>query len=214
MTHSHSEDEIREYAALYALGGLSQFEARSFEEHLDAGCETCRTELQAFDSVVEQLAWAEVTVAPAVDVRERLLACVAEEAAARAVDANSSAPETNLPNAGIFIIPAGAGEWQPTPDEGVFAKELFRNEGSGLVTSLVRMSPGARVPRHRHIGIEQCLVLEGDLRTGGDVTTSGDYICAPAHTIHQELHTEQGNLLLIIAPASFEVLPPAPEQHA
>lgn len=226
MTQSstpHNAEEITERAALYALGGLSQSEARAFEEHLDAGCAACVAELRSFDVVVEQLAWADVGVTPSFEVRDKLLARVAlepQQSAGKSAAASKPTAEavttTNrvTPNAGLFSIRAGAGEWQETEDAGVTFKQLFTDEARGMVTSLVRMSAGARVPKHRHRDIEQCLVLEGDLRSGGEVMTSGDFICGMPDTVHEELSTEQGNLLLIIAPESYEVLQPLSNRSA
>ncbi|HVF50987.1 MAG TPA: cupin domain-containing protein [Pyrinomonadaceae bacterium] len=221
MTQSstpHTTEEITERAALYAVGGLGPSEARDFEEHLDAGCAECVAELRSFDVVVEQLAWDDVGVTPSVEVRDKLLARVAleprESAVASQPTAEASPTNATTANAGLFSIRAGARPWEATEDDGVFYKQLFNDEAHGLVTSLVRMSPGARVPKHRHKGIEQCLVLEGDLRTGDEVMTSGDFICAMPGTVHQELTTEQGNLLLIIAPESYEVLRPVSNPSA
>ncbi|HYP54037.1 MAG TPA: hypothetical protein VEQ42_10885, partial [Pyrinomonadaceae bacterium] len=73
MNNTHTEDEIRERAALYALGCLNQFEARAFEQHLDEGCDSCVNELASFDTVVEQLAWADAVSSPPREVRDKLL---------------------------------------------------------------------------------------------------------------------------------------------
>jgi hypothetical protein len=43
------------------------------------------------------------------------------------------------------------------------------------------------------------------LRSGGAVNFSGDYLCAQPGTIHEQLTSEQGALLLIVAPESYEV---------
>lgn len=220
MKHSHVEDEIRERASLYALGGLSQIEAAAFEEHLAEGCETCATEFESFVYVTEQLAWADIGASPPHDVREKLLSRIALEALpSEAVEGGSSGAREKeeeeapaLP-AGISTVRAAEGDWQPTADEGVFVKILFMDADKGMMTRLVRMTPGARVPKHRHMGVEQCLVLEGDLRTREMVAVSGDYIHALPGSVHDELYTEQGNLLLIIAPENYEVLQHGQQPH-
>jgi anti-sigma-K factor RskA len=48
MRHERATDELREVAALYALGSLTQNEARNFETHLSEGCLVCETELRQF----------------------------------------------------------------------------------------------------------------------------------------------------------------------
>jgi anti-sigma factor ChrR (cupin superfamily) len=216
MTVSHSEEEMRDRASLYALGSLEADEAAKFEQHLDEGCESCASELQAFASVVEQLAWADIGATPPAELREKLLARIALEDASSRVEekeARRVVPQASEP-LGLLMVRAGEGEWQETEDAGVFVKLLFKDAERDSATTLVRISPGARVPRHRHIGVEQCFVLEGDLRSGGAVNVSGDYICAQPGTIHEELTTEQGALLLIVAPESYEVLQAAPRRSA
>jgi anti-sigma factor RsiW len=54
--HRFSDEEMMERASLYALGALSQWEARAFEEHLSEGCERCEAELRGFEAVTESLA--------------------------------------------------------------------------------------------------------------------------------------------------------------
>src|SRR5262249_7917892 len=52
MEHKLATDEIKEQAALYALGALSQIEARAFENHLADGCEICQAAVGGFEGVV------------------------------------------------------------------------------------------------------------------------------------------------------------------
>ena len=52
-------------------------------------------------------------------------------------------------------------EWQPTRFPGCEAKTLLFDPESGLVTALMRFSPGAVLPDHEHVKIEQTYVLEG-----------------------------------------------------
>src|SRR5215471_9151454 len=85
MEHKLATDEIREKAALYALGALSQIEARAFENHLDEGCEVCRAELAGFDGVVGVLGLAAPPADPPAALRNRLLATIANEPKAAAL---------------------------------------------------------------------------------------------------------------------------------
>lgn len=62
MKHDKPGEEIEGTAALYALGALSQHEARAFESHLREGCEVCERELASFDATVSALS---LTVPPA-----------------------------------------------------------------------------------------------------------------------------------------------------
>src|SRR5260370_42091262 len=54
-------------------------------------------------------------------------------------------------------------EWQPTRFPGCEVKTLLFDRDSGLVTALMRFAPGAVLPDHEHVKIEQTYVLEGKL---------------------------------------------------
>jgi anti-sigma factor ChrR (cupin superfamily) len=66
---------------------------------------------------------------------------------------------------------------------------LIFDRASGLATSLMRMEPGAALPDHEHVMIEQTWVLEGHLvdQTGPDVgieCKAGQFIWRPAGSRH------------------------------
>ena len=54
-------------------------------------------------------------------------------------------------------------EWQKTRFPGCEAKTLLFDAETGLVTALMRFAPGAVLPDHEHVKIEQTYVLEGKL---------------------------------------------------
>ena len=54
-------------------------------------------------------------------------------------------------------------EWQKTRFAGCEAKTLLFDKSTGLVTALMRFAPGAVLPDHEHVKIEQTYVLEGKL---------------------------------------------------
>lgn len=203
MTHTQATDGTAEaaceMAVLYALGALDAEEARAFEEHLGGGCEACAAEVEGLADVCGALALAQPPRTPPTSAREKLLARVAGE---------SRAASTAAGALDLLVVRAGEGAWVETSDPGVFIKQLFVDHEHDTYTTLVRMSPGARVPAHRHRGVEQCLVLEGDLRSVANILVAGDFNCAPAGSIHDELTTERGALLLIVAPESYEVIEP------
>jgi len=115
------------------------------------------------------------------------------------------AQRANVPS-DFLIVRAGEGEWRPTEDRGVSFKLLFVDRERATVTTLLRMEPGARIPRHRHLGVEQCLVLEGDVRSGPYQMAAGDFNCSLPGSIHDELITDGGALLLLVSPESYERL--------
>jgi anti-sigma factor ChrR (cupin superfamily) len=89
--------------------------------------------------------------------------------------------------------------WKNSGVPGVDIKTLFREPALGRSTYLVRMEPGAVLPGHRHGDVEQCLVIEGDIRWGEMVYEKGDFVAMGKDTEHPELRTVGGNVLLLIA---------------
>lgn len=205
MSHTAAHEEMRELAALYALGALPPEEARIFEEHLAEGCATCAEELREYESVAAELALTATPAAPPAGARERLLARVSEEKGGRDGGAES-APSRFKGASDFLVVRAAEGEWVETADPGVFVKLLFVDKERDTVTTLVRLDPGASIPAHRHLGVEQCLVVEGVMRSGETILRAGDFNCAMKGSIHEEIYAEQGALLLIVSPESYEVL--------
>src|SRR3984957_6466055 len=53
--------------------------------------------------------------------------------------------------------------WQKTRFPGCEAKTLLFDRSTGLMTALMRFAPGAVLPDHEHVNIDQTYVLEGSL---------------------------------------------------
>ena len=66
-------------------------------------------------------------------------------------------------------------EWKPTGTAGV-ERSLFRNNDAGGRSSVVRITKGARVPRHAHHGDDEGVVLAGTVLIGGAELGEGDYL--------------------------------------
>ncbi|HEX8151430.1 MAG TPA: cupin domain-containing protein [Pyrinomonadaceae bacterium] len=200
MSHTTFDEEAAGRAALYALGALEGAEAREFEEHLAAGCARCEAGLREFETVAGDLGLAAPEAEPPAGVRARLLALVSEDKGGGESGAGD-AP-------GFLVVRAGEGRWRPTDDAGVSFKLLFADSERGTVTTLVRMEPGARIRSHRHLGVEQCLVLEGDVRSGRVGMTAGDFNCSLPGSVHEELVSDGGALLLLVSPEHYEPVGP------
>lgn len=194
MTHDLTE-EITERAALYALGQLPDEDALRFESHLAGQCEVCTAELRAFEEVCAELALTTPEAVPSPQVREKLLSQLGQIKQSGIVEPFPQQAST----ANTLTVYATEGEWQEL-SEGVFVKELYTDEKKGVVTSLFKMLPGTRAQAHKHLGVEECLVLEGDFHVNDLILGPGDYHRAEEGTVHQHLYSEKGNLLLIISP--------------
>ena len=82
MNHDRATEEGQELAALYALGALSQQEARAFDAHLNEGCEICAAELAQFDKVVGVLGADALPADPAAYLGDLLTVRIEKEASA------------------------------------------------------------------------------------------------------------------------------------
>ena len=100
--------------------------------------------------------------------------------------------ETLLP--GSTYVDVAKVPWLPTRFPGIEAKTLMENS-SGLSTMLMRWAPGARLPHHEHVAIEQTFVLEGSFADGDGVCTAGNYVWRRAGSRH-DAWTDEGCLLL------------------
>jgi anti-sigma factor ChrR (cupin superfamily) len=91
-------------------------------------------------------------------------------------------------------------EWQKTRFPGCEIKTLLFDAQSGLVTVLTRFAPGALLPDHEHVKIEQTYVLEGRLvdQDGPDAGLSvgpGEFVWRPAGSRHSA-HAPEGGVML------------------
>lgn len=198
MSDQSLAHEMKDLAASYALGALTQHEARAFEEHLSGACEICSAELESFEQTVNDLALGVSEEAPPERLRSDLLA--------RLNSLPSAGEKGRVPASREFLsILAGEGEWQQLL-EGVLIKQLHLDRASGIATSLVRMLPGTALPPHRHSGTEQFFVIEGDCSVRGQELGPGDFHRADAGSVHETTYTVNGTLFLLVAPEAYELL--------
>jgi anti-sigma factor ChrR (cupin superfamily) len=188
MNHHILNDEMSLQAALFAFGVLPADEAQTFQQHLDEGCAACHREVRSFQAVAEKLALTAPLVEPPAELYDRLFTELKRQPA--------SSPPLTLSRQELgksLTIRADEGEWIEKW-EGVFIKRLFKDEAKGTVTTLYKLSPGASIPKHRHIGPEECLVLEGDYHINGEVLGAGDYHCALPDSVDESLYTIGGTM--------------------
>lgn len=85
--------------------------------------------------------------------------------------------------------------WQPSKFAGIEIKVLMEDKESGLLTALTRFTPGAVLPMHEHVDLEQSWVLEGSLVDDEGEARVGDYVWRPAGSRHAA-HSPDGALVL------------------
>ncbi len=81
-------------------------------------------------------------------------------------------------------VDVGAIPWEPTAYPGVEWKVLLKDEETGLLTALFKWAPGAELPLHEHVEIEQTFVLEGSIEDDEGEVTAGNFVWRPAGSRH------------------------------
>lgn len=74
--------------------------------------------------------------------------------------------------------------------------DIFWMRKSSPQIALLKYQAGASVPRHKHIGLETILVLEGDQVDDNGTALAGDLVINPAGTEHA-VKSETGCIVLI-----------------
>jgi anti-sigma-K factor RskA len=92
---STAHDDLREQAAAYVLGALTQAEREAFEAHA-ATCVECAAEVQSLSSVAEGLAHAVPQHEPSSTLRARVLASVSGPSA-------TAAPMSGVGSPGVLV---------------------------------------------------------------------------------------------------------------
>jgi anti-sigma factor ChrR (cupin superfamily) len=92
--------------------------------------------------------------------------------------------------------------WQQSRFPGCYTKPLMVDPKSGLATLLFKMDPGAELPDHEHVLIEQTYILEGSLvdKEGPDAgieVGAGEFVWRPAGSRHSAWSPKGGTFLAI-----------------
>jgi anti-sigma factor ChrR (cupin superfamily) len=80
--------------------------------------------------------------------------------------------------------------------------KVLHDDGTSL-SWLLKMMPGGHLVEHDHAdGLEECMVLEGQLRINGVDFYAGDYQIALPGSVHHEVSSDQGSLVYLRSPSS------------
>ena len=114
----------------------------------------------------------------------------------------SAATAEKRPDADLLsrVVRAKDLPWQKMRFDGCEMKTLLFDPTSGLATALMRMAPGAVLPDHEHVLIEQTYVLEGSLvdKEGPDAgieVGAGEFVWRPAGSRHTAWSPNGGTFL-------------------
>ncbi len=102
-------------------------------------------------------------------------------------------PLRTIVSPGVTIVRPDASTWQPHPTAaGVTLKLLYRDPRSGVYTALIRLAPGAKLPRRRHVAPEEALLVAGIALVGPHEMRPGEYCRAESETVHDPITTTTG----------------------
>jgi len=102
----------------------------------------------------------------------------------------------NLPPLASRFVDVAALPWEKTLYPGCETKTLLVDRASGLLTMLLKMAPGAKLPDHEHVLIEQTYVLEGSLVCGEGVCRAGEFVWRPAGSRHEAWAGPEGGVMI------------------
>lgn len=175
-------DEHSERVCLYAVHALPPSEVPAVEAQI-AQCADCRAELDALRPTVESfVAWPTDALPPPVPLWDRLAARI-------------SAGD------GMAVLPArdrwGEPAWKEVAP-GISVKLLASDEGRGCVSMLVHLEPGIDYPPHRHAGVEELHLLQGELWIDARKLHAGDYYRAEPGTMDRRVWSETGCTCVLV----------------
>ena len=106
----------------------------------------------------------------------------------------------NLPPLASRFVDVENLPWEKTRFPGIEQKTLLLDKSTGLLTALMRMAPGTRLPDHEHVKIEQTYVIEGRLvdRDGPDAGLEvgpGEFVWRDAGSRHSAWAPDGGLML-------------------
>ncbi|MGH7357655.1 MAG: cupin domain-containing protein [Candidatus Rokuibacteriota bacterium] len=147
-------------------------------------CADCRREIEMLRPIVDDFAssWLDV-LRPSDSLWSRL----AQRIAAETVEGPAR------PASPRWVEP----EWKEVAP-GISCKVLATDAEQSRVSMLVRLAPGTDYPPHRHGGVEELHLLQGELIVDGQTFHPGDYRQAEAGAIDRRVWSETGCTCVLI----------------
>lgn len=204
MTAPLAHPDPAELAALYIAGAMSSAELEDFESRLLAGEQPYVREFEKLRAASDALSKSVPSVEPGLITRSGLINALglrkAPPAFAKSGEQESAPDPFAEDDAAMVLLRGSDIDWKDTAVPGVKARNLFVDRVAKRVTVILKLAPGVVYPDHDHPGVEECLVLEGDLELGGKVMHAMDYMRIPKGGQHGTPRTRNGCLLLVTSP--------------
>lgn len=167
-----------ELAPLYVLGSLDEAERQWVEAQMQADPDLA-AEIAEYEAAITTLPYATPQQALPPGLKERVFHRVTGKtppAATQETPSNISIGQ----NFNFSHL-----KWRPFNAPGFEMARLHLDRETRELTCLVRaVTGGLSYPAHRHVGSEEILMLEGELRIGDNWYGPGDYIRSAAQSIH------------------------------
>lgn len=99
-------------------------------------------------------------------------------------------------------------DWTPSKRAGVFVHVLWSDGATADSAVLVRMDPGCRYPRHRHLREEDVLVLQGAYRDELGEHPAGSFRRYASGSVHSPVALDgaEACVLFAIARGGIEIV--------
>ena len=190
MKPTHIEQD-RDLVFLYALHALPSGEIPAAEAHI-RDCPECQAELETLRPLVASfVSWPVDVLRPSKSLWDRLEKRISQEAGKQPVWHCVDLP----------VKP----EWEEAAP-GISFKLLSTDSGNKRVAMLVRLAPGMDYPPHRHAGVEELHLLDGELIVDDKKFQPGDYICAEADSIDHRVWSETGCTCVLLTSTEDKIL--------
>jgi quercetin dioxygenase-like cupin family protein len=181
--NQHDHAELAALVSLYALRALPPPEMAAMEAHIST-CAACRQEMRALGPVIDSfISWPTDVLRPSASLQERLAQRIAAETGADPV------------------MPAPQGWTEPEWSEvapGISCKLLATDAENNRVSMLVRLAPRTAYPPHRHAGVEELHLLNGELWIEERLLRPGDYNLGQPGGVDQRVYSETGCTCVLI----------------
>lgn len=199
--------ELRALAPAYALGALDPGEASRFEQTLSNSPELQR-EVSQYRDIVALLGVGQPSASPPKNLKARLMERI--RPAGHAAETLSNAFPRLLGKEGPGELDLDALEWRaPERGSGFQIHWLRNDQDTGEMAVLLRGSPGATYPDHRHCGGEQFFVLHGSFEDHRAQYSAGDFYAFAPGSEHRDLRVtgdEPCVLLVLTGPGGISPL--------
>jgi anti-sigma factor ChrR (cupin superfamily) len=198
------DEEFNILAALRALDTIDESESRTLEEKLQESPEL-QSELDAFEAAVGAIAYTAPLVPVSPNLKHRLFQRIAELSPTPIEEINAQPVVPTENNTPSVIVRSQNVKWRKYTVAGISFANLYVDREKREFTCLMRLEAGVEFPLHRHGGVEEVFMLEGDLEVEGELCYPGDYIRSFPNSIHGPV-SHNGCLLLVKSSLDNEMI--------